>query len=219
MDFEPTPEKLVPDLTLREQLVLLARSLWRVGYRDSNAGHITIRLHDETFLCNPWFLTWEELRPHHVLRIDLDGKVLEGDFSVPRGIPLHLAYHRAHPDAGVLVHSHPYWATVWADLREVPPPMDQTSATGGGRLVLVDEYDGGVNDVGAAQRAVALAGDAELVLLAGHGVLVVAPDVKDGGGSYELSIWRQDNVRPDDTALLRVAQQVLPTIPGWTTVR
>ncbi|MDX3311163.1 DUF6215 domain-containing protein [Streptomyces sp. NPDC054884] len=49
--------------------------------------------------------------------------------------------------------------------------------------------------------------------------LVVAPDVKDNGGSYELSIWRQDNARPDDTALLRIAQQVLPTIPGWTTAR
>ncbi|MFD9390571.1 DUF6215 domain-containing protein [Streptomyces sp. NPDC060000] len=47
--------------------------------------------------------------------------------------------------------------------------------------------------------------------------LVVAPDAKDGGGSYELAIWRQDDVRPDDTALLRVAQEVLPMIPGWTT--
>ncbi|MFJ1805093.1 MULTISPECIES: DUF6215 domain-containing protein [unclassified Streptomyces] len=47
--------------------------------------------------------------------------------------------------------------------------------------------------------------------------LVVAPDTKDGGGSYELSIWRQDDMRPDDTALLRVAQEVLPMVPGWTT--
>ncbi|MDX2676943.1 DUF6215 domain-containing protein [Streptomyces sp. NY05-11A] len=46
--------------------------------------------------------------------------------------------------------------------------------------------------------------------------LVVAPDTKDGGGSYELAIWRQDSVRPDDAALLRVAQKVLPAIPGWT---
>jgi ribulose-5-phosphate 4-epimerase/fuculose-1-phosphate aldolase len=158
-------------------LVLLARSLWRIGYRDSIAGHITMRLDDGTLLCNPWFLTWEELAPHHVLRIDLDGKVLEGDFPAPRGLPLHLAYHRCHPSAGVVVHSHPHWGTVWADLREVPPPMDQTSATGGGRLALVDEYDGGVNDARAAERAVELAGDAELVLLAGHGVLVVARDV------------------------------------------
>ncbi|MFJ1967293.1 DUF6215 domain-containing protein [Streptomyces sp. NPDC087903] len=47
--------------------------------------------------------------------------------------------------------------------------------------------------------------------------LLVAPDTKDGGGSYELAIWRQDDVRPDDTALLRIAHEVLPTVPGWTT--
>ncbi|SES42266.1 hypothetical protein SAMN04487983_105224 [Streptomyces sp. yr375] len=47
--------------------------------------------------------------------------------------------------------------------------------------------------------------------------LMVAPDTKDGGGSYELAIWRQDDVPPDDAALLRVAEQVLPAIPGWTT--
>ncbi|MFD7933813.1 DUF6215 domain-containing protein [Streptomyces sp. NPDC048253] len=45
--------------------------------------------------------------------------------------------------------------------------------------------------------------------------LVVAPDTKDGGGSYELAIWRQDDVRPDDAALLSIAQKVLPAIPGW----
>ncbi|WP_405629683.1 hypothetical protein [Streptomyces sp. NBC_00016] len=42
-----------------------------------------------------------------------------------------------------------------------------------------------------------------------------SPRTKDGGGSYELAIWRQDNVRPDDAALLSIAQKVLPAIPGW----
>ncbi|MET8753343.1 DUF6215 domain-containing protein [Streptomyces sp. NPDC004667] len=45
--------------------------------------------------------------------------------------------------------------------------------------------------------------------------LLVARDAKDGGGSYELVIWRQDDMVPDEAALLRVAEQVLPTIPGW----
>ncbi|MER5977121.1 DUF6215 domain-containing protein [Streptomyces sp. NPDC001857] len=45
--------------------------------------------------------------------------------------------------------------------------------------------------------------------------LVVARDPKDGGGSYEVAIWREDSGTPDDAALLRVAQTVLPTIPGW----
>lgn len=46
--------------------------------------------------------------------------------------------------------------------------------------------------------------------------LLVARDAKDGGGSFEVAIWRQDDVPPDDTALLRVAERVLPTVPGWT---
>jgi hypothetical protein len=46
--------------------------------------------------------------------------------------------------------------------------------------------------------------------------LLVAKDAKDGGGFYEISIWRQDDVLPDDLALLRVAETVLPTVPDWT---
>jgi hypothetical protein len=45
--------------------------------------------------------------------------------------------------------------------------------------------------------------------------LLVAQDPKDGGGSYEIAVWRQDSVVPDDAALLSVAEKVLPTIPGW----
>jgi hypothetical protein len=54
----------------------------------------------------------------------------------------------------------------------------------------------------------------------GHGGiarnLLVAKDITDGGGFYEVSIWRQDDVVPDDLALFRVAETVLPTVPGWT---
>ncbi|MFF3406367.1 DUF6215 domain-containing protein [Streptomyces sp. NPDC002742] len=45
--------------------------------------------------------------------------------------------------------------------------------------------------------------------------LLVARDAKDGGGSFEIVIWRQDDVKPDDAALFRVAETVLPTLPGW----
>jgi len=44
MEFMPTAEKLIPDLSEREELVLLARTLWREGYNDHLAGHITCAL-------------------------------------------------------------------------------------------------------------------------------------------------------------------------------
>jgi hypothetical protein len=46
--------------------------------------------------------------------------------------------------------------------------------------------------------------------------LLVSTSAKDGGDSFEISIWRQDDVAPDDEALFRIAEKVLPTVPGWT---
>jgi ribulose-5-phosphate 4-epimerase/fuculose-1-phosphate aldolase len=56
---------------------------------------------------------------------------------------------------------------------EIPPIYDQSSALGGGELVLVDEYDGPVNDANTARRAVEAMNGSELALLAGHGVFVL----------------------------------------------
>ena len=45
--------------------------------------------------------------------------------------------------------------------------------------------------------------------------LVVARDAQDSGGSFELALWRADGAVPDDDVLLRLAETVLPTVPGW----
>src|SRR5271165_3292225 len=172
--FTPTAEKLVPDLTPREELVVLARALWREGYDDHLAGHITASLGDGTLLCNPWLLTWAEVRPEHVLRITLEGEVVEGEWPVPLGIPLHLELHKRRPDIGWAAHSHPRFGTVWADLGEVPEVLDQSSALGGGgQLVLVAEYSGPINAPSSAGRAIDAMGDASLALMAGNGVFVL----------------------------------------------
>jgi L-ribulose-5-phosphate 4-epimerase len=177
-DWDPTAEKLLPDLTDREQLVLLARTLWREGYDDHLAGHITIRQPDGTLLCNPWYLLWCELRPEHVIRIDLEGRVLEGDWPVPPGIPLHLELHKRRHDVEVALHNHPRFGTIWADAGRIPPVYDQSSGLGGGEVVVVDEYRGPVNDASAAAAAVEAMGDADLALLANHGVFVLGASVR-----------------------------------------
>ncbi|MFD0350783.1 hypothetical protein ACFQ0M_41680 [Kitasatospora aburaviensis] len=49
--------------------------------------------------------------------------------------------------------------------------------------------------------------------------LVVGKDATADGGSYELTIWHQDSAIPDDAALFRIAEKVLPTLQGWTAGR
>ena len=178
LPFAPEPGALLPPLTPQLELVLLARTLWREGYDDHLAGHITYLQPDGTLLCNPWLLLWEELRPEDVLRIDLDGNVLEGTWPVPLGIPLHLELHRQRHDVTVAVHSHPRYGTVWADAARIPGCFDQSSALGGGELVMVDEYDGPVNDRGSAARAVKAMGSADMALLVNHGVFITGGSIR-----------------------------------------
>jgi ribulose-5-phosphate 4-epimerase/fuculose-1-phosphate aldolase len=156
----------------------LARTLWREGYDDHLAGHITYALGDGTLLCTPWYLLWSELRPEHIIRIDLEGNVIEGSWPAPLGIPLHLELHRARPDVVVAVHNHPRYGTIWADARRIPPIYDQSSALGGGSLVVVDEYAGAVNVSSNAAAAIVAMGDADLALLANHGVFVLAGSIR-----------------------------------------
>ena len=176
--FQPNPDRLLPELTLKQQMVLLARTLWREGYNDHLAGHITVNLHDGTLLCNPWMLLWNEIRPEHIIRIDMDGNLVEGDWPVPPGIPLHLELHKARPGVEVALHNHPLYGTVWADMGEIPPALDQSSVLGGGEITLVREYGGSVDDPGSAAAAISAMGNADLVLLAGHGVFVLGNSIR-----------------------------------------
>jgi L-ribulose-5-phosphate 4-epimerase len=218
--FQPTPDRLLPDLTLKQQMVVLARTLWREGYNDHLAGHITVNLHDGTLLCNPWMLLWNEFRPEDIIRIDLEGNVVEGDWPVPPGIPLHLELHKARPGVEVALHNHPLYGTVWADLGEVPPALDQSSVLGGGEITLVREYGGSVDDPGTAAAAITAMGDADLVLLAGHGVFVLGNSIRavhqravaleqrcqrawhvraaGGSGESPLPTWFSDRMKSSD---------------------
>ncbi|HEY4331469.1 MAG TPA: class II aldolase/adducin family protein [Ilumatobacteraceae bacterium] len=179
VELAPTSRRhidVVGSLTPRDELVLLARTLWRQGYADQLGGHITYRLDDGSMLVNPWELAWDELMPEDVLRIDLDGNLLEGRWSVPGGIPLHLALHQQRHDVKISVHNHPRWGTVWADLGRVPSIYDQSGAFVGGDVAFFDRYST-VATVAEATDAIGALGDCKMAFLAHHGVLIVATSI------------------------------------------
>ncbi|MFZ4519762.1 MAG: class II aldolase/adducin family protein [Microthrixaceae bacterium] len=180
----------LPELSPQAEVALLCRTLFREGYDDHLAGHITYRQPDGTLLVNPWGLTWDEVRASDVLRIDTDGNLLEGRWTVTPAIPLHVELHRARPDVAVAVHNHPRWGTIWADLRRVPPVYDQTSAMVPGDPALYADFDGSVDRVANARACVEALGDARTALLANHGVFVVGADVAQAHHRAVVLEWR-----------------------------
>jgi len=180
----------LPELTPQGELALLCRTLFREGYDDHLAGHITYRQPDGTLLVNPWGLTWDEVRASDVLRIDGDGTLLEGRWTVTPAITLHLELHRARDDIRVAVHNHPRWGTLWADMRRIPPVYDQTSAMVPGDPALYAEFEGSVDAVDNARACVEALGDGRMALLANHGVLVVGRDIAQAHHRSIVLEWR-----------------------------
>jgi ribulose-5-phosphate 4-epimerase/fuculose-1-phosphate aldolase len=180
----------IPDLTGHQQVALLARLLFAEGYDDHLAGHITLREGDGTILVTPWGLTWDEIRASDIMRIDIDGNILAGKWTVTPAIPLHLEFHKARADADVVVHNHPRWGTIWADLHRAPPVYDQTSAQVADDPLVYDDFNGPVNSTENAKACVEALGDGRMALLGNHGVLVVGKDIQQAHHRCVFLEWR-----------------------------
>ncbi len=164
-------------LSLEQELACALRVLAAAGWEENLAGHITVALDDGSLLVNPWGIWWHEVRASDIVRIGADGSIAEGRWDVTPAVFLHTELHRARPDARVVVHNHPYNATLLACLGVTPTISHQNSALFADEFVFVDEYDGTVESEAAGQWLADRIGAATTALLANHGAIVTGADL------------------------------------------
>lgn len=180
---------LMPKLSKKAELALLCRILHREGYDDHVAGHISYKQDDGTYLVNPFELTWDEILPENVIRINKSGEVIDGVLNVTPAINLHIAIHDALPDVNIIIHNHPLYGTTWANAHRVPPVYDQTSSKLSKDPILIP-YEGAVNETEAAEIVASLLGDSNCALLSNHGVLVTASNIRQAHLRAITLEWR-----------------------------
>jgi ribulose-5-phosphate 4-epimerase/fuculose-1-phosphate aldolase len=162
------------DPTPAQELAIALRHLDDVGWCENVTGHITYQVGDR-LLVNPWGLWWAEVRASDTLTIDADGAVVAGAWDVTPAVHIHTELHRRRPDATVVVHNHPPYASALAAVGELPDLVHQNSSILADELVLVDDYDGEVDKPYLGAELAARIGDASVALLVSHGVIVTAP--------------------------------------------
>ena len=190
--FAPRPGRrpLLPPLSEKAQLALMCRMLCREGWNEHIAGHITWRLEDGTILTNPWELAWDEVTAGDVVTLNASGKVIDGEWNVTPAIGLHIHMHTLRPEVNVVVHNHAKWSGIWANMHRVPEVYDQASAYVDGPLPLYNEYEGTFEDEDVSLAAARALGDAKWALLANHGSLVVARDLRQAHLRVVTLEWR-----------------------------
>jgi len=192
-------------LSARQRTAVALRILGEAGYQDKITGHLTVRDRDDaTVLVNPVDVLWVDIRAQDLLRVAPDGAILEGTRRFNPTAGFHFAIHARRHDVRVVLHNHPPFGNIWAAASRMPPLLDQSGANGGGSTVMVSEYEGTLEDVGRAERLAIAFGQADVAVLAHHGVLVVGEDLDiaqdDGQRSHDES--RKDERAHPRRALL-----------------
>lgn len=189
----------VTEEQLRRQLLETAHALHRRGWVANHDGNASCRLGPARLLCTPTAVSKGDVTAESLIVVDGENKVVQGTRRAFSELQLHRAAYAARPDIGVVLHAHPPQATAFAvsgkDLGH--PFMAEPVVSLGPRIPVVPYHRPKDPALDAAIGA-ALA-DADVVILAQHGVLAV-------GGSFEQALLRLELVEH----LARIAAAAAP---------
>lgn len=174
---------------LKEELAQLHQELpkndlvrWtggNVSARDAESGLMVIK---------PSGIRYEDLRPHHMVVLDMDGKIVEGDLKPSSDTYSHLYIYKHRQDVGGVVHTHSRYATAFAAVGK-PIPCVLTA--------MADEFGGPIpcggfaliGDEAIGKVVIESIGSSQAVLLKNHGVFTIG---KDANAAVKAAVMTED---------------------------
>lgn len=167
------------ETTLRDQICMLAASLFERGLTHGSTGNISARTDDGGLLVSPTGTSFGRLDPARLSRFDAAGRHVDGD-APTKEMPLHSAFYDTRSTAGAVVHLHSCHAVAWSLMPDVDeddflPPLTPYAIMQLGRVKLLPFFLPGDPAMGQAVRG--LAGKRSAVMLANHGPVVAGKTV------------------------------------------
>lgn len=159
---------------IRVQLAACYRIFHMLGWTEMIYNHITMRVPgpDKHFLINPFGLHYSEVTASNLIKIDIDGNVLQDTpYQVnPAGFTLHSAIHGAIDTAHCVMHTHTTAGCAVASADCGLSPDNFYSAQLYDR-VAYHEFEGITVRADEGPRVVASIGNKPAVILRNHGLL------------------------------------------------
>ena len=158
---------------------LVAWTSGNISARDPETGLMVIK---------PSGIRYKDLRAEHMVVVDMDGKVIEGDLKPSSDTYSHLYIYRHRPDVGGIVHTHSRYASAFAAVGQSIPVV--LTAMG-------DEFGGPIpcggfaliGDEAIGKVVVESIGRSPAVLLKNHGVFTIG---KDATAAVKAAIMTED---------------------------
>jgi len=177
---------------LKEELVQLHLELpknnlvvWtggNVSARDAETGLVVIKASG---------IRYAEMLPKHMVVVDLEGRIIEGNFKPSSDTASHLYIYKHRADVGGVAHTHSAYATAFAAVNK-PIPVVLTA--------IADEFGGAIpcggfaliGDESIGKMILECIGKSPAVLLKNHGVFTIGKDAK---AAVKAAIMTEDNAK------------------------
>jgi len=140
------------------QLVCLTSG--NISARDKETGLIVIK---------PSGVPYKQIKENHMVVLDLDGEIVEGDCKPSSDTQSHLYIYKHRNDVNGIAHTHSKYATTFAALgKNIPVFITETAEEFGGNIPCSEFVLIGDNEIG--RQVVKYGKSCNVVLLKKHGV-------------------------------------------------
>ena len=192
---------------LKEELVELHLELPRNNLVVWTSGNVSGRdLESGLVVIKPSGIRYNELRPEHMVVLNLDGETVEGNLKPSSDTASHLYIYKHRPDVGGVVHTHSAYATAFAAVNR-PIPVVLTA--------IADEFGGPIpcggfaliGDEAIGKVVLESIGKSPAVLLKNHGVFTIGKNAK---AAVKAAVMTEDNAKTVWLAMQLGVPDVIP---------
>ncbi len=183
---------------LRQSLFRLHQELPRNGLVAWTSGNVSARdAATGLVVIKPSGVRYEDLRPEHMVIVDLEGQVRDSDLLPSSDTASHLYIYRHRPDVGGIVHTHSPYATAFAaNARSIPVYLTAHADEFGGPIPCGGFAPIGGEEIGRV--VVESIGPSCAVLLKNHGVFTLGSTADD---AVKAAVMVEDVARTSWLAL------------------
>ena len=174
-------QSVIDDLAIKT--VDVARGLFENNLVTSTFGVVSDRIPDTEYaLITPSGFSKLTLNTNHLILVDLEGRLVQGNFRPSVETAMHTYIHKRRPELTTVIHTHSPLACAFAAANmEIPCVSAEQAFYFGGRIPLVRRYSLPGSDAPAELAAILRAIErCDAVLLRKHGVVVVGRTPEQG---------------------------------------
>ncbi len=166
---------------VKQRLAAAFRLFAHYGFDDGLAGHITARdpVEPDTFWVNPLGIHFANLCSSHLVRLNHQGQIVEGQALVnTAAFMIHSSIHAAKPDINAVAHAHSKFGKAWSTQGRLLEPTTQDACLFFEAHSVFADFSGVVHEQSEGEAIVQAMDEGDLaVILQNHGLLTVGKDV------------------------------------------